>query len=161
MANAKTTSGKPRLLITGRDLELLESMLSHSLTSAAAKLLDEELARAVVVSPSYRGRPFCRIGSRVTYEDQNSALTREIRLVLPADADIDKQRVSVLSLVGVSLLGLTTGAQFDWKDDGGRPHRLKVLDVVNDDDGGEENDARSRVAASAGAADSLNAERAA
>lgn len=126
------TVKKPRLLITTSDLELLESMVGHSPTSAAAKLLEEELGRAVVVNESFNGRPFCRVGSRVTYEDLGSGQTREIQLVLPADADIDKRCVSVLSLVGVSLLGLTTGAEFDWTDDRGRPHRLKVLDVVND-----------------------------
>ena len=54
------------------------------------------------------------------------------QLVLPADSDIVKRCVSVLSLVGAALLGLTTDAEFDWTDDRGRPHRLKVLDVVND-----------------------------
>lgn len=126
------TVKKPRLLITTSDLELLESMVGHSPTSAAAKLLEEELGRAVVVGESFNGRPFCRVGSRVTYEDQGSGQTREIQLVLPADSDIDKRCVSVLSLVGVALLGLTTGAEFDWTDDRGRPHRLKVLDVVSD-----------------------------
>ena len=126
------TIKKPRLLITTSDLELLESMVGHSPTSAAAKLLGEELDRAVVVGESFNGRPFCRIGSRITYEDQGSGQTREIQLVLPADSDIDKRCVSVLSLVGAALLGLTTDAEFDWADDKGRPHRLKVLDVVND-----------------------------
>ncbi|MDY6922911.1 MAG: GreA/GreB family elongation factor [Pseudomonadota bacterium] len=126
------TVKKPRLLITTSDLERLESMVGNSPTSAAAKLLGEELDRAVVVGDSFNGRPFCRIGSRITYEDQGSGQTREIELVLPAESDIDKRCVSVLSLVGAALLGLTTDAEFDWTDDKGRPHRLKVLDVVND-----------------------------
>ncbi|MDZ4321467.1 MAG: hypothetical protein U1A07_21960, partial [Phenylobacterium sp.] len=51
---------KPRLLITATDLETLESMVGHSPTSAAARLLDEELARAVVVNDAFNARPFCR-----------------------------------------------------------------------------------------------------
>lgn len=125
---------KPQLLITAADLETLEAMIGHSPTSAAARLLEEELGRAVVVNESFKARPFCRIGTRVSYEDLGSGQTREIRLVMPADADIDKRQVSVLSLVGVSLLGLTLGAEFEWTDDNGRPHRLRVLDVVNDHD---------------------------
>lgn len=133
MTNTKSrTVKKPRLLITTSDLERLESMVGNSPTSAAAKLLGEELDRAVVVGESFNGRPFCRIGSRVTYEDQGSGQTREIELVLPADSDIDKRCVSVLSLVGAALLGLTADAEFDWTDERGRPHRLKVLEVVND-----------------------------
>lgn len=121
---------KPRLLITATDLEILESMVGHAPASAAARLLDEELARAVVVNDAFNARPFCRIGSWVTYEDLGSGQTREIQLVLPADADIDQSRVSVLSLVGVSLLGLAVDAEFGWTDDKGRPHRLRVLDVT-------------------------------
>lgn len=113
---------------------MLASMVGHAPTSAAAILLEDELDRAVVVGEGFHTRPFCRIGSWVTYEDQGSGQTREIQLVLPADADIDRRCVSVLSLVGASLLGLTIGAEFEWSDDKGRPHRLKVLDVVNEHD---------------------------
>jgi len=128
-------SKKPRILITTADLEILESMVgSSSSTSAAARLLEEELGRAVVVNESFSARPFCRVGSWVTYEDLGSGQVRNIQLVLPSEADIDKRRVSVLSLVGASLLGLATDVEFGWTDDSGRPHRLKVLDVVNEPD---------------------------
>lgn len=125
------TVRKPRLLITTKDQEILSSMIGHAPTTAAAMLLECELDRAVVVDETLNTRSFCRIGSWITYEDHGSGQTREIQLVLPADADIDKRCVSVLSLVGASLLGLTSGAEFGWTDDKGRPHRLTVLDVVN------------------------------
>ena len=96
-------------------------------------LLEEELDRAVIVGEAST-RPFCRLGSWVSYEDLNSGQRREIRLVLPAEADIDKRQVSILSLVGAALLGLAVDAEFSWVDDKGRPHRLKVLDVVNSHD---------------------------
>lgn len=122
---------QPRLLITTSDQEILASIIGHAPTSAAGMLLADELDRAIVVDDSFSSRPFCRIGSWVTYEDLGSGQTREIQLVLPADADIDKRCVSVLTLVGASLLGLAIGAEFGWTDDRGRPHRLKVLDVVS------------------------------
>ena len=126
---------RPRILITERDLKILESMVGHSGPGTAAiNLLEEELARAVVVGDTARARPFCRIGSWVTYEDMNTAQVRNIQVVLPADADIDKRQVSILSLVGASLLGLAVDAEFDWSDDHGRPHRLKVLHVGGEPD---------------------------
>ncbi len=132
MTKTKTRSArKPRLLITSKDLEILDSMVGGAPTSAAAKLLEDELGRAVVVDESLHGKPFCRVGSWVRYEDLLSGQTREVQLVLPADSDIDKRCVSVLSLVGAALLGLSVGAEFEWTDEKGRPHRLKVLDVVN------------------------------
>ena len=96
---------------------------------AAGRLLEQELSRAVLVSPSFAARAFCRIGSWVTYEDLTSGQTRNIKLVLPVDADIDKRQVSIISLVGASLLGLVADSEFTWSDDNGRPHRLKVLHV--------------------------------
>ena len=125
---------KPRLMVTTQDHAILASMIGSAPSSAAAILLEVELDRAVMVDETSDTQPFCRIGSWVTYEDHSSRQIREIRLVLPADADIDKRWVSILSLVGASLLGLAVGAEFGWIDDKGRPHRLKVLDVVNSRD---------------------------
>ena len=125
---------KPRLLITTQDQAILISMIGSAPSSAAAMLLEEELDRAVMVDETSDTRPFCRIGSWITYEDHSSGQIREIRLVLPADADIDKRWVSVFSLVGAALLGLAVEAEFGWVDDKGRPHRLKVLDVVSSHD---------------------------
>lgn len=130
---AKTSAGagkKPRIHITAQDLQILESLVGQPTSKAAAiALLEEELSRAVVVKEASRVRPFVRIGSWVTYQDLGSNQVRTIQIVLPRDADIDEGRVSVLSLVGVSLLGLPVDAEFGWADDGGRPHRLQVLKV--------------------------------
>ena len=124
------TLRKPRILITSQDLETIEGLMGHSCgIGAANRLLEEELTRAVLVDPSFAGRAFCRIGSWVTYQDLSSGQIRNIKLVLPADADIDKRQVSVFSHVGASLLGLVADAEFSWSDDKGRPHRLKVLHV--------------------------------
>lgn len=121
---------KPRILITAQDLEVLETMVGRSATrSAAINLLEEELGRAVIVNEDFSARPFCRIGSRVTYEDMTSGQIRDIQIVMPGEADIDKQKVSVLSLVGASLLGLVADAEFSWTDDNGRPHKLKMIHV--------------------------------
>lgn len=131
MTKTKTKPArKPRILVTAQDMEILETMIGRSAArNAAINLLEDELARAVVVNEDLSARPFCRIGSWVTYEDKTSGQVRNIQVVLPADADIDKQKVSVLSLVGASLLGLVAEAEFSWTDDNGRPHGLKVLDV--------------------------------
>lgn len=124
------TVRKPRILITSQDLELLESMVGPStFRTAAIELLEEELSRAAVVNDDFSARSFCRIGSWVTYEDLGSGQIRNIKIVLPGEADIDKRRVSVLSAVGAALLGLAPDAEFGWTDDNGRPHRLKVLSV--------------------------------
>lgn len=136
MSNTKIkVARQPRVLMTSQDMEIIESLAGHSsCAGAAGRLLEEELSRAVLVNASFAARAFCRIGSWVTYEDLTSGQVRNIKLVLPADSDIDKRQVSVLSLVGASLLGLVADAEFTWSDDNGRPHRLKVLHVGDEPD---------------------------
>lgn len=124
----------PRILVTAEDLEILETMIGRATSPGAAmSLLEAELARAVVIDGASSRSKFCRIGSWVTYEDQTSGQTRTLQLVLPADANIEQRRVSILSLVGVALLGLVADAEFGWTDDSGRPHRLKVIAVADED----------------------------
>lgn len=125
---------KPRILITSQDLDTLQTLLDHSpARTAGVQLLEVELGRAVVVGDSYKARPFCRLGSWAIYEDVASGQSSRIQLVLPSEADIDQQRVSVLTPVGASLLGLTPDAEIEWTDDRGRPHRLRLVEVCDAD----------------------------
>lgn len=127
---AAKTQRKPRILITSSDLETLQTLLDHAPTqSAGVDLLEIELGRAVVVGDGYSAKTFTRLGSRVTYEDLGTGQSRTVQLVLPAEADIEKLRISVLTPVGASLLGLTPDAEFEWTDERGRPHRLKLTEV--------------------------------
>ncbi len=123
---------KPRILITTKDLEILENILGDGVgRSAGSRLLDEELSRAVVVNNGFNSRPFCRVGSRVTYEDLGTGVLRSVVVVLPGQANIDKGCISVLSPVGAALIGLTPGAVIGWSDESGRPHQLKLVEVEN------------------------------
>jgi regulator of nucleoside diphosphate kinase len=135
MAKAKPNAPrKPRILITSQDLETLQTLLDHSPTpTAGVSLLETELGRAVIVGDSYKAKPFCRLGSWATYEDAANGHSSRIQLVLPSEADIDRQRVSVLTPVGASLLGLTPDAEIEWSDDRGRPHRLRLVEVSDAD----------------------------
>ncbi len=135
MAKAKQTAlRKPRILITSEDLETLQNLLDHAPTrTVGVSLLEFELGRAMVTGDSSRAKPFCRLGSWATYEDTATGLTSRIQLVLPPDADIDARRVSVLTPVGASLLGLTPDAEIEWSDDRGRPHRLRLVEVADAD----------------------------
>ena len=135
MARARQNAPrKPRILITSQDLETLQTLLDHSpARTAGVNLLEVELGRAVIVGDSYDARPFCRLGSWATYEDATSGQSSRIQLVLPSEADIDQQRVSVLTPVGASLLGLTPDSEIEWSDDRGRPHRLRLVEVADAD----------------------------
>jgi regulator of nucleoside diphosphate kinase len=54
---------------------------------------------------------------------------RAFKLVFPYEADIARGRISVLTLVGAMLLGLSEGQTMDWVGADGRTHRLLVEKV--------------------------------
>lgn len=70
------------------------------------------------------------LGSRVTFTDEASGVTRSVQVVLPAEADIGQGRVSILSVVGAGLIGLRAGQSIDWPTQDGRLRRLTVKDVA-------------------------------
>lgn len=120
----------PQVYVTETDLELLDAMIGDRPSAQPGpRLLRRELDRAVVVGPLEGPTRFVRMNSEVRFRDDHSGQTRTVRLVGPAQADIDQDRISVLSPVGAALLGLTRGASFGWIDDGGRDHRIEILDV--------------------------------
>ncbi len=92
-----------------------------------ARLLAEEADRSEVVDhvPAH----VVALGSRVEFRDESTGETRQARLVLPGEADIAEGRISVLSLVGAGLIGLSEGQSIDWPTVDGRMRRLSVLSV--------------------------------
>jgi len=94
-----------------------------------ARLLKEETDRAEVVSAERLPTDSVAVGSLVDFRDATSGGRQRVRLVLPAAAAAGEGRVSVLSLVGAGLIGLSAGQSIDWPTQGGRIRRLSVLRV--------------------------------
>ena len=69
------------------------------------------------------------LGSTVGYWDEGSNTRRTIKIVMPALADSESGRVSVLTPVGAGLIGLSVGQLIDWPDAEGRERRLTVVSV--------------------------------
>ena len=121
---------KPQVYVTEADLELLDALVGDRPgPMPGPRLLRGELDRAIVVGSLEAPTRFVRLNSEVSFRDGHSGQARTVRLVGPAEADVDRNRISVLSPVGAALFGLTRGAAFGWVDDGGRDHRIEILDV--------------------------------
>jgi len=94
-----------------------------------ASLLHEEADRTELVTAAELPPTTVALGSVVDFHDAGTGETRTVRLVLPGEADIAEGRVSVLSLVGAGLIGLSEGQTIDWPTQDGRMRRLTVLRV--------------------------------
>ncbi|SMX48780.1 nucleoside diphosphate kinase regulator [Maliponia aquimaris] len=119
----------PRIVINSDDLAHIEALAEGAMqrNPALADRLFDEIGRARIVAPSKMPANVVAIGSRVTYRDESTGLERTVTLVYPEDADIARQRVSLMTPIGVALLGLAEGAGFYWDT---RDNQRRMLSVT-------------------------------
>lgn len=126
-----TNSTLPRVIIDEGLLERLEKLAEGALArfpDLADRLLSE-LSRAKLVPAEKLPSDVVTIGNRVTYSDETTGKEQTVALVFPEEADIAEGRVSVLTPIGVALLGLREGARFNWQTRAGESRMLKVVRV--------------------------------
>ena len=112
------------------ELEELAAAASARMPDLAGRLL-HELSRAQVVPAGQAPGNVVSLGSLVTFRDESTKREQQVCLVLPAQADIAYGRISVLTPIGVALIGLAKGASIAWDTRGGETRHLTVLNVIN------------------------------
>lgn len=120
------------LLISAADATALGLMLgerrrSHALEAAAAEALSDLLSAAHVVPDDALPRDRVAMGSPVSYEQLPDGGRRTVTLVFPVDADAGNGRVSVLSPIGLALLGRARGTSVEPTLPDGRRLRIRIL----------------------------------
>jgi len=121
------------IIMTAADHAELNSVITFTgKVSQRAKwelrLLENELKRAQIV-PSEKVPPdVITMNTRAEFLDLESGERMEFTLVLPADANINDGKISVLSPLGTAMLGYRVGDTFEWPIPYGIRH-LKVIKV--------------------------------
>ena len=95
-----------------------------------AHKLCEELDRANVLSVQDIPSDVVIMRSHVEFVDERSGDKRKVELVWPRDADMDRNRLSVMTLVGAGLIGMRKGVSIDWPDRSGEKRRLRIVEVI-------------------------------
>jgi regulator of nucleoside diphosphate kinase len=121
---------KALIYVAADQLDQLQNIAQHA-TAPGSDLLRRELERAIVLTKDDSPSVFVRLNSTVQFEDLLTGRTRRLALVPPQEADIDMDRISVLTPVGAALLGLTPGETFSWTAEDGRPHVLVIRSVAD------------------------------
>lgn len=125
---------RPRAVIdaglVGR-LESLADAASARLPEVAQPLLSK-LAAAKVVSAKPMPADVVTVGTALTYRDDATGREQEVTLAWPEDADISRGAISVLTPIGVALLGLPVGGSVQWITRTGQKRGLTVLRLVSD-----------------------------
>ena len=123
---------RPKIIISEETWPRLEALAENALESdpaPAGRLLDE-LDRASIVNQRKMPTAVATIGNFVTYRDGTTGQERTVMLVYPVDADIAHQKISVLTPIGVALLGLKEGASYFWDTREGERRMLTVVRVT-------------------------------
>lgn len=118
---------RPRILITDHDFVRLAQLVKLD-ESRSAEALEEELARASIVSQKDIPNNIVTMNSKIRFVTQDNDTETEVTLVFPKDADVSSKQVSVLAPIGTALLGLQVGQTIEWAVPSGS-RRLKVVAV--------------------------------
>ena len=132
----KRSPRAPKIVVNADDLAHIEALAEGAMqrNPALADRLLDELGRARIVAPAKMPANVVSIGSTVTYRDESTGLEKTVTLVFPEDADITRQRVSVMTPIGVALLGLAEGAAFHWDTRDNQRRTLTVIRVEQNAD---------------------------
>ena len=90
--------------------------------------LQQELERATIARSSEIPHDLVTMNSRVRVEDLDSGHVYAYQIVFPKDADVAKNRISVLAPIGTALLGYGAGTTVEWQVPSGM-RRLRILGV--------------------------------
>lgn len=125
----KSTKRNPKIVINADDLAHLEGLADGMLKRhpALADRLFEEIGRARIVAPEKMPKNVVSMGSTVTYRDETTGQKKSVTLVYPEAADITQLRVSVMTPIGVALLGLSEEASFYWDT---RDNQRRMLTII-------------------------------
>jgi regulator of nucleoside diphosphate kinase len=116
-ANAATRQAGEHFARLGPTIHLREDQLTNLAAAIERKAPDlsrlilHEIGRAELHGQHDLADDIVAIGSEVEFEDAGSHLVRRVTLVMPAEADLEAGKVSVLTPVGIGLMGLRQGEE--------------------------------------------------
>jgi regulator of nucleoside diphosphate kinase len=127
------TTKRPRIVIAESEHARLMALADKAVAqdSPVGHYLTEELSRAQLVPDGSFASDIVRMGSQVTYTDDATHKRRTVTLVYPKCADIEQNRISILTPIGAALIGLSPSQSIQWLNPGGGMSSLTVLEVNN------------------------------
>lgn len=119
------------VILCEEDYNKLSHLLNLQAAATDEMTLAYEVSRAIVVKNNAFPHNTIRIGSHVTVMDAATNKEKSFRIVMPGEADVKAQKVSVLSPMAAAIIGFREGEAVTWKMPAGLKH-LKIISVQND-----------------------------
>jgi regulator of nucleoside diphosphate kinase len=89
--------------------------------------LKREIERAEILTASRVLVGLVTMNSEVTFRDDISSQERTVELTYPDEADIEANKISILTPIGAALIGLSVGQTIEFQNPGGRWRSLTVV----------------------------------
>ena len=121
---------KNPVVITDEDYQLLKPYINTLAEQDNEMTLSNELRRAVIVCKDALPKHTVRINSKVSVLELETNKVKEFTIVMPAHADMQHNKISILTPMGAALIGFRKAEEVQWKVPGGLK-RFRILDVVN------------------------------
>lgn len=116
-----------QLMIVKKELDLLKKHLKDSNLSEYNKnQLLAELGSAKIVSEDELPEDAVCIGSEVEIQEVVSERKYTFQIVLPAEANMKENKMSVFAPIGTALLGYRVGSKVQWE----MPNGMKTFDIL-------------------------------
>ena len=134
-STSRGTGRRPKVVIDAESLDRLEALAEGAIQrnpDLADRLLGE-IGRARIVPAAKLPQNVVAIGRAVTYRDETTGQEKTVTPVYPEDADIARGRISILTPIGVALIGLAEEASLHWDTRDGERRVLTVLHVASQD----------------------------
>lgn len=121
----------PQLIITQKEFDLLSThlKLSSNLSDFNKNKLHNELKSAKIVKKDSIPNDAIVTDSLVTIQDIETAQEFTFHLVVPEEANMKVNKLSILAPIGIALLGYTSGAIVDWEMPNG-VKKFKIMKAV-------------------------------
>ncbi len=107
--------------------KLIDDQINYDVNKIYVKELEAELKRAETVNPGDIPKNVITMNSKVLL--LADGIEEEISLVYPDEADVEKNRISVLSPIGTAILGYAEGDMLEWDVPSGKA-KVEVKKVI-------------------------------
>ncbi|HEV7330717.1 MAG TPA: GreA/GreB family elongation factor [Flavisolibacter sp.] len=122
-----------QLMLSKSDYELIiQSLKSNKWKMTCnqhdTEELEAELKKAKVVGNDELPCDVVRLNSQVTIRDEKANKLMEFMVVTPEKADIKQRKISIMSPLGIALIGYPKGERVSWQVPAGKK-TFTILDV--------------------------------
>lgn len=126
---------KEQLVLTKIDYDIIMSCLKKGINRNTfnrkdGEELEAEIKRARLVNKDELPGDVVRLNSIVTIKDEMNEKTMQVIVVTPDKADIKQRKISIMSPVGIALIGFRKGQKINWEVPTGK-RTFTILEVVN------------------------------